>query len=69
MDRLVESVVGRIAEAIRPDKIILFGSRARDGERPGSDIDLLIIHSGPESKRELKLKIRRLFARQDFSMQ
>jgi len=65
---LVASVVERIAEALRPEKIILFGSRGRGDDLDGSDIDLLIVHAGPESKRDLKLRIRRLFPRQRFAM-
>ena len=68
MDTAVASVVERIAEAVRPEKIILFGSRARGDGGSESDIDLVIVHPGPESKRELKLKIRRLFPRQGFAM-
>jgi predicted nucleotidyltransferase len=67
-DALVESVVSKIAEAIQPEKIILFGSRAKGKGRPDSDIDLLIIKEAKQSKRELKLRIRRLFPRQNFSM-
>lgn len=68
MDAVVEKVVRRIAEGVRPDKVILFGSRARGEAGSESDLDFLIVHSGPESKRELKLKIRRLFPRQGFAM-
>ncbi len=68
MDALVRSVVDRIVHAIQPEKIVLLGSRARGAEDAESDIDLLIVHAGPESKRDLKLKIRRLFPRQDFAM-
>ena len=68
MDAVVEGAVERIAEGIRPEKIILFGSRARGAAGPDSDLDFLIVYSGPESKRELKLKIRRLFPHQGFAM-
>ena len=30
-------------EAVKPDRIILFGSRARGDEGPDSDLDLLIV--------------------------
>ena len=36
-------VVRRIVAVAQPDKIILFGSRARGTARPGSDVDLLIV--------------------------
>lgn len=65
---LVKAVVEKIAEAARPDKIILFGSRATGDARPDSDIDLAVVCSGPKSKRDLKLEIHRLFLHPDFSM-
>ena len=33
-------------DAVAPDTVILFGSRARGDHRPDSDVDLLIIHEG-----------------------
>ena len=65
-DPLVERVVGKIAEAIHPTKIILFGSRATGKARPDSDLDLLIVYSGDKSKREVKLDIQRLFPSRNF---
>ena len=67
-DPLVEQVVHRIAEAIHPRQIILFGSRATGQARPDSDLDLLIVYSGDKSKREIKLAVQRLFPARDFSM-
>jgi len=67
-DPLVERVVRRISETIKPDRIILFGSRAQGRARPESDIDLVLIYSGPQSKRDLKVAVHRLFPRPDFSM-
>jgi len=40
---LLQEIVRRLVEAIDPDRIILFGSRARGDARPDSDIDLLIV--------------------------
>ncbi len=40
-------VVRRIVEVAHPDKIILFGSAARGEMGPNSDLDLLVIKSGP----------------------
>ena len=40
---LLQEIVRRILQAGSPQKIILFGSRARGDARPDSDIDLLII--------------------------
>lgn len=68
MDTQLEEIISRISEAIRPEKIILFGSRARGGARPDSDYDLLIVYDGPLSKRDVKITVRRLFSLPDFSM-
>jgi len=67
-DPLVQRVVKRIAEAIQPTQIILFGSRATGAARPDSDLDLLIVYSGAKSKREGELEVQRLFPLRDFSM-
>ena len=39
----VLEIVRRLVEAVKPDRIILFGSRARGDADPDSDLDLLII--------------------------
>lgn len=59
-DPAVERVVKVIAEAVHPQKIILFGSRARGTARPDSDLDLVLIYAGERSKRQVKLDIHRL---------
>jgi predicted nucleotidyltransferase len=41
--KLMDEIVRRIVGVIQPEKVILFGSRARDAARPESDIDLLVI--------------------------
>jgi uncharacterized protein len=40
-------IVRRIRSVARPEKIVLFGSRARGEHRPDSDIDLLVIEDSP----------------------
>jgi len=67
-DPLVDKVVQKIATSIRPEQIILFGSRACGAAGEASDIDLVVVYSGAKSKRELKLEIHRLFPHPDFSM-
>jgi len=44
----IAEIVRRIVEAAQPEKIILFGSRARGEARFGSDIDLLVIKQSDE---------------------
>jgi len=59
-ERLLEEMVARIRDEVQPDRIILFGSRARDTARPGSDFDLLVIkHSDePRWRRSAPLYVR-----------
>jgi predicted nucleotidyltransferase len=40
---LLAEVVGRLAEAYRPERIYLFGSKARGESGPDSDYDLLVV--------------------------
>ena len=42
-DELIAEVVRRIVEIADPDKIILFGSRARGAANSRSDLDILVI--------------------------
>src|SRR5579859_6541666 len=36
-------VLQRLVCSLAPDRVVLFGSRARAAERPASDIDLLLV--------------------------
>ncbi|MBI3693949.1 MAG: nucleotidyltransferase domain-containing protein [Acidobacteria bacterium] len=40
---VLAEIVRRLVEAVDPDRIILFGSRARGDYRPDSDVDLLLV--------------------------
>jgi predicted nucleotidyltransferase len=44
----LREIVRRLVEAIDPDRIVLFGSRARGDARPDSDLDLLILKDSDE---------------------
>jgi len=47
---LIPDIVRRIVETAQPEKIILFGSRARGDARPDSDFDLLVIKESNEPR-------------------
>lgn len=42
-ETVLSEIVRRLVKAIDPDKIVLFGSRARGDFRGQSDVDLLIV--------------------------
>lgn len=55
--KLMEEIVRRIVDTIHPQKVILFGSRARGYTQPESDIDILVIVNStqPRHRRSLPL--------------
>ncbi|MBI4666322.1 MAG: nucleotidyltransferase domain-containing protein [Nitrospinae bacterium] len=59
----LDGVVQAIVHATQPEKIILFGSRARGEHGAGSDYDILVIEREPfgpaRSRRKELSKIRR----------
>ena len=54
---VLDDLIRRIAERFSPEKIILFGSRARGDAGPDSDIDLLVLFSevADPNKRAVEL--------------
>ncbi len=52
-------VVRRIVEVASPERIILFGSAARGGAGPDSDLDLLVVKRGVVHRRRLAQRIYR----------
>jgi len=49
-DPMLEEIVRRITATVQPERIVLFGSRARGDARPGSDYDLLVIRQSAEPR-------------------
>lgn len=47
---VIADIVQRIVVTAQPDKIILFGSRARGDARPDSDFDILVIKESAEPR-------------------
>jgi predicted nucleotidyltransferase len=52
----LNNVVQAILSVTNPEKIILFGSRARQDYREDSDLDLMIIDSNPFGKERSRLR-------------
>ena len=57
MENALEKAVSVIIEIAQPEKIILFGSRAKTEDNENSDYDLLILKKGIAGKRKLAQKI------------
>ncbi len=55
----LELIIKRIVEVAQPEKIILFGSAAREEMGPNSDVDLLVVVQEPVHRRDLAGKIYR----------
>lgn len=56
-DRVLQVMVGRLVAAFQPDRIYLFGSKAREDSNTDSDYDLMIVVSddAPPEKRRSRL--------------
>jgi len=44
--KILEEIIQRVVEIAHPQRIILFGSAAREEMGPHSDVDLLVVKSG-----------------------
>jgi len=60
MNNALEKVVARIVQGVQPDRIILFGSQAREDYSGESDYDICVIKEGIEHRRKLAQQIYRL---------
>ena len=59
--RVVDELIRRIVEEVRPLRIILFGSAVRGEARPNSDIDLLVVMPpGVHRRRTAQLLYRNI---------
>ena len=66
-DPKLTEIVNKIVAAVKPTKIYLFGSRARGEAQKDSDYDLLLIHDGALSKRQVELVVYRIFNQLQFA--
>lgn len=65
---LIDIIRQRIVDEIHPTRILLFGSQARRDQGQDSDIDLLVIHDSPQSDREIRHRLERLFLHRRFGL-
>jgi uncharacterized protein len=59
-EEVLQAVAERIAESLRPEKIILFGSYARGTPTSDSDVDLLVIMETDAPRTQRYLAVSRL---------
>jgi uncharacterized protein len=50
-EEILQEIVRRIVAAVEPEKIILFGSAAREEIGPDSDVDLLVVKTCGHRRR------------------
>lgn len=67
---VVDYICQQIVQAVAPEKIVVFGSVARDEMREGSDLDLLVVVPGSPATdcRQIARKIDALFFGRRFGM-
>lgn len=63
LPEVIESAVGLLADEMKPRMIVLFGSAARGEMTEGSDIDLLVVLDGFDSRRVEMARAAKLLVR------
>lgn len=66
VSKTLPQAVKKIAEALKPEKIILFGSYAYGNPTPDSDVDLLVIMRSRKSAKECRLAVSKLLIPRPF---
>ena len=57
IDTVVATMVERIADRFDPERILLFGSRARGDAKDWSDVDLLVVMPDGTDRREAAVEM------------
>ena len=61
-EALIKKVTGKIRDNFRPQKIILFGSRAWGKPSPDSDLDLFVVMPSTLRRDNRSMEISKLFS-------
>jgi predicted nucleotidyltransferase len=64
----VKYVVEKIVTSVHPAKVIVFGSQARGDQRPGSDIDILVITNQGENREQIRIVIEKALRGRRFDL-
>lgn len=56
---MLKRIVNTIVESVHPERIILFGSRARGNYKNDSDFDFMVVKQGVKNEREISRRIYR----------
>lgn len=56
-DPILNKIVDIIVKTVSPQKVILFGSRARGDNAPQSDYDILILNKSDENERKVTTRV------------
>lgn len=67
-DKVLKKLVDLIVDSVSPNKIVLFGSRARGDARIDSDYDLLVVKADVENERSLSRAIYRRMLDEDIDV-
>lgn len=59
---VLDQVVRRLVDVAQPERIILFGSRARGDSSPDSDLDLVVIEKEAPDRAAEMVRLRRALA-------
>ena len=64
----IDQLKDRIAKAMKPEKIFLFGSYAEDRATDDSDVDLVVVMNSDLAPHQRNIALKRLFPRRSFSL-
>jgi predicted nucleotidyltransferase len=67
-DEILQKIKERLVNAFHPQRIILFGSQARETADDRSDVDILVICSFEGKRRQLMLEMDRALGNLEYAV-